>query len=179
MTRAEERASQLLQTLGINEPPIPINAIAEQIGATISREPFRGGISGMLYRAEDRAVIGVNSAEPHTRQRFTIAHEIGHFLLHEGRPLIVDRHVRIDRRDHLSSMGTKREEIEANAFAAELLMPDRMVRAHVESLTRNDDPLPADRLVSRLAREFDVSGQAMEIRLGTLGYLSPLIVASG
>jgi Zn-dependent peptidase ImmA (M78 family) len=179
MTRAEERASQLLRELAIEAPPVPVDAIADQIGATISREPFRGGISGMLYRTEGRAVIGVNSAEPHTRQRFTIAHEIGHFLLHEGRPLIIDRHVRIDRRDHSSSMGTKREEIEANAFAAELLMPDTMVHTHVQALMRNDDSLPADRLVNRLAREFDVSAQAMEIRLGTLGYLSPLIVASG
>jgi Zn-dependent peptidase ImmA (M78 family) len=58
-------------------------------------------------------------------------------------------------------------------------MPEEMVRRHVEALGRDDASLPADRLVNRLAREFGVSGQAMEIRLGALGYLSPLIVASG
>lgn len=76
-------------------------------------------------------------------------------------------------------MGTKREEIEANAFAAELLMPEEIVRRRVEAVVRDDGSLSGDRLVNRLAREFGVSGQAMEICLGTLGYLSPLIVASG
>lgn len=179
MRQAEQRARDLLREFGIDSPPVPVDEIVERLGAAISREPFRGGISGMLYRSEGRAVVGVNSAEPPTRQRFTIAHEIGHLLLHEGRPLIVDRHVRVDRRDSSSSTGTKREEVEANAFAAELLMPEEMVRRHAEELVRDDGSLPADRLVNRLAREFDVSGQAMEIRLGALGYLSPLIVASG
>jgi Zn-dependent peptidase ImmA (M78 family) len=179
MKKAEQRARDLLRELGIDTPPVPVDEIVERLGATISREPFRGGISGMLYRTDAGAVVGVNSAEPPTRQRFTIAHEIGHFLLHEGRPLIVDRHVRVDRRDASSSMGTKREEVEANAFAAELLMPEEMLRRHVEALVRDDAALPADRLVNRLAREFEVSGQAMEIRLGALGFLSPLIVASG
>jgi Zn-dependent peptidase ImmA (M78 family) len=179
MKQSEQRARDLLRELGIDSPPVPVEEIAEQLGATISREPFRGGISGMLYRTGGRAVVGVNSAEPPTRQRFTVAHEIGHFLLHEGRPLIVDRHVRVDRRDASSSMGTKHEEIEANAFAAELLMPEEMLRRHAEALVRDDPALPADRLVNRLAREFGVSNQAMEIRLGALGYLSGLIVASG
>ncbi len=162
MKKAEQRARDLLRELGIDTPPVPVDEIVERLGATISREPFRGGISGMLYRTDARAVVGVNSAEPPTRQRFTVAHEIGHFLLHAS-----------------SSMGTKREEVEANAFAAELLMPEEMLRRHVEALVRDDAALPADRLANRLAREFEVSGQAMEIRLGALGFLSPLIVASG
>lgn len=179
MKQAEDRARQLLRDLDILGPPVPVDDIARRLGATISREPFRGGISGMLYRTVDTAIVGVNSAEPETRQRFTIAHEIGHFLLHEGRPLIVDRHVRVDRRDASSSMGTKREEVEANAFAAELLMPEEMIRHQFEALAKDHASLPAERLVNRLARQFEVSGQAMEIRLGSLGFLSQLIVASG
>lgn len=131
----------------------------------------------MLYRDRDRSVIGVNSSHPLTRQRFTIAHELGHLLLHGSRSVIVDTHV--FRRDQTSSMGTETEEREANGFAAELLMPSVFVEREFDAVLDDDPGVTARQLVARLAAVFGVSEQAMEIRLGTLHLLSPLIVESG
>ena len=122
-------------------------------------------------------MIGVNATHPKTRQRFTMAHELGHLLLHEDRKMIVDSH--IYRRDEISSMGTEAEEVEANAFAAELLMPTELIYDEVDDLLAEDPQITAKQLVDRLAKIFEVSSQAMEIRLGELRILSPLLVASG
>lgn len=131
----------------------------------------------MLYRDPQRKVIGVNSFHAATRQRFTIAHELGHLLLHETRAMIVDTHVY--RRDEVSSMGTKKEEREANAFAAELLMPRDFVEVVFDTVLMEQPAITASQLVSRLAADFEVSEQAMGIRLGNLGILSPLVVEGG
>ena len=55
MKQAEQRARDLLRELGIESPPVPVEEIVERLGAAITREPFRGGISGMLYRTGGRA----------------------------------------------------------------------------------------------------------------------------
>ena len=68
------------------------------------------------------------------RQRFTIAHELGHRALHPGRELILDVPVRVNLRDKTSSMASDIEEIEANAFAATLLMPEQMIRDQLSQL---------------------------------------------
>ena len=91
--------------------------------------------------------------------------------------MIVDTHVY--RRDEVSSRGTKKEEHEANAFAAELLMPSDFVEQAVDKIIDEQPTITANQLVSRLAAQFDVSEQAMEIRLGNLDILSPLIVEGG
>ncbi len=177
MSRAAEVAREVLADAGVAQPPVPVQEIAVAQGAELSYEPFRGGISGMLYRDDDRQVIGVNASHAVTRQRFTIAHELGHLLLHERRKLIVDSHIYL--RDDRSSMGTHEEEVDANAFAAELLMPEAIVRSEAEALIEEKPAMSASQLVRHLAKTFQVSEQAMEIRLGSLMILSPLIIESG
>jgi Zn-dependent peptidase ImmA (M78 family) len=177
VTEAEQLARKVLRDEGVVGPPIPVEDVARAHGAELSFEPFKGGISGMLYRDPQRKVIGVNSVHSATRQRFTIAHELGHLLLHETRAMIVDTHVY--RRDEVSSMGTKKEEREANAFAAELLMPRDLVEVAFDELSFEQPAIAASQLVSRLAALFEVSEQAMGIRLGNLGILSPLVVEGG
>ncbi|MEQ9163174.1 MAG: ImmA/IrrE family metallo-endopeptidase, partial [Ilumatobacter fluminis] len=112
-------------------------------------------------------VIVVNGQHADVRQRFTIAHELGHFLLHRGRPVIVDHLTRahVNMRDETSSLATSTEEIAANQFAASLLMPTDWVTSAINSL----DHLSSSRQVAALASTFDVSEQAMEYRLINLG----------
>lgn len=52
--------------------------------AAVRYSPFEGELAGMLVRGDGQIVIGVNSLHPLNRQRFTIAHECGHLLLHKG-----------------------------------------------------------------------------------------------
>ena len=79
------KVNQLLEELEIDEPPVPVRKIARHCDARIVRVPGEGDndLSGFLYREGDQAVIGVNKDHAPVRQRFTIAHELGHLLLHE------------------------------------------------------------------------------------------------
>lgn len=139
------------------------------MAATIHLDDLDPEVSGLLYRRPNNTVIAVNRDHADTRRRFTIAHELGHLRLHEGRPLIVDHvvRVRINARDHRSSLATDREEIEANRFAAALLMPPDFVEAQVQRIIKRG--LGENATIDALARKFGVSSQAMEIRLTNLG----------
>lgn len=176
MIRLEEvgaSARHLLERAGVSAPPIRLEPLVELCGAQLSRQPLQGDISGMVFRDEGRKVIGVNSSESANRQRFTIAHEIGHLLLHEGRPVIVEKLVRVNLRES-SGGASDREEREANHFAAELLMPEEMLRAAATELVGDRTLLSDRRFVAELASRFEVSTQAMEYRLVNLRLLSSL-----
>lgn len=170
MTTPEKRARALLKKESITTPPIPVDELAKKLGARLVFEPFEGQLSGMLFRDGGSIVIGVNSADAYTRQRFTIAHEIGHLLLHKEQSVFVDKPV---RRDAVSSMGTERQEIGANRFAAELLMPRSLVIKEVQKRLKSKKEWTPERLISDLARTFKVSPQAMEYRLINLGMAIP------
>jgi Zn-dependent peptidase ImmA (M78 family) len=169
----ETRAAEVLDMAGVTTAPILVEKVATHLGAVIRYQPFEHDVSGMLFRSESGPpIIGVNSANAQVRQRFTIAHELGHLLLHKGRRLILDRLVRINFRDATSSTATDTQEIEANAFAAALLLPQPLLRErlhwHLEDVQITDE-----QLVERLAKDFRVSRQAMEFRLVNLGLLTP------
>ncbi|MBK3528652.1 ImmA/IrrE family metallo-endopeptidase [Streptomyces sp. MBT67] len=170
MANPVKAAQSLLQKYAVETFPVPIESIARTEGVIITRKAFDGTQSGFALRDGQTRIIGVNSATSPRRQRFTIAHEMGHLDLHEGKPLIVDHAMRIDWRDDVSSLGTNEEEIEANAFAAEILMPTRMIRSQVVSY--GQDGITRDRLIVQLARDFDVSAEAMGYRLINLGILA-------
>jgi Zn-dependent peptidase ImmA (M78 family) len=155
---------------------VPVEQLAQDAGAVISYQPFEAeDISGLLYRVTGAApVIGVNSTNPKVRQRFTIGHELGHLTLNHGHDLILERLVRLNFRDATSSTASDQEEIEANQFAAELLMPRDFLQ-HSLTILLQGKPLPDLEVVRRLARRFEVSQSAMEFRLTSLGMLTPAL----
>ncbi|MFQ4138106.1 ImmA/IrrE family metallo-endopeptidase [Nodosilinea sp. PGN35] len=162
---------QLLEDHRIEVAPVPIEEVAPSLGIRVQYEPAEDELSGFLLRdlSRQKAIIGVNDRHSKNRQRFTIAHELGHYLLHEQEKLHVDRRFQIQLRDGNSSKGESEEEKEANLFAAELLMPVSFIRqdlAEVEGLDLEDDAT-----VSGLAEKYSVSTQAMTFRLAYLGYL--------
>lgn len=170
-TRIQKHAVELLLQASIKEPPIPVERIAVNLGARIRYEPFEGELSGLLFREQDRSIIGVNALHPKTRQRFTIAHEIGHMCLHQYDQLHVDRQYPGLRRDKRSAESIDPDEIAANAFAAELLMPafmlERDLNGHVVDFEN-------DEFVRRLASKYKVSLQAMIVRLTNLRVIAPM-----
>lgn len=173
MTRdaVESRAQRLLRKFQITGPPVPVDAIAEAEDIQIVRSVGDWNESGFLLRQKKTVIIGINSRNSPRRQRFTIAHELGHYCLHDGKPLIVDQSVMVNKRNGVSSQATDQEEIEANQFAASLLMPAPWVKRSAEAkLTAGVDS--RDHLVTALARDFDVSVDAMGWRLINLGILS-------
>jgi Zn-dependent peptidase ImmA (M78 family) len=162
-------AQQLISRFSVVRPPVPVQRMAEALGAEVVLEPYRGDrISGMLHREDGRAIIGINSLENHTRQRFSLAHEMGHMLLHKGRFFLDGK---VNFRSSRSALGKDREEIEANVFASNLLMPEHLVRASTDLYWSRAPYSEDSELVRALARQFDVSNTAMHYRLVSLGLL--------
>ncbi len=169
LPRPDAVADELLGAAEITEPPVDVDWLAKEQGALVVPEDLDSEVSGVLYREPGNLIIAVNRHHAPNRRRFTIAHELGHLLLHQGRPVIVDHVVRarINLRDHRSSLATEREEIEANRFAAHLLMPPGFVHYELDAALRRG--LDEQATIDRLARRFGVSTQAMEFRLTNLG----------
>src|SRR5271154_163009 len=124
----EARASKLLSSMGIQEIPVPVEKIAKSLGARVRFSPLDDELSGMIFIKDGVPIIGVNSLHHPNRQRFTVAHELAHLHLHREH---ISQRVHVDkrfaesmlRRDTVATTGTERLEIDANQFAAALLMP--------------------------------------------------------
>jgi Zn-dependent peptidase ImmA (M78 family) len=153
----------------VSSGPIPVERLAKSLGAEVRYQSLKGDLSGFLYRDGKRVVIGVNSHHPTTRQHFTVAHELGHLLLHGPQGVYVDHDFKLRLRSDISSQGVDEEEIEANLFAAELLMPDALLHRDLRKLGTLG--VLRDDAIQRLANKYGVSPQALLIRLGGLGYI--------
>ena len=171
-TRIRREARELLARFEIQAPPVPVQTLARGCGARIVLVPGNdNNIDGFLFRDGSEVVIGVNRERASVRRRFTIAHELGHLRLHEQGQVHVDRGFRVRLRSGVSSEGTNWEEMEANRFAAEILMPIDFLRGDLE---RQEFDLADDNEFQSLARRYGVSTQALAIRLNGLGY-SPTV----
>jgi Zn-dependent peptidase ImmA (M78 family) len=172
--KAELEAINLLKELGINEVPTPLDKIANHFSIFIEEEELGNDISGVLIREEDKSIIGVNSSDSDNRKRFTIAHELGHFIMHQGNEIHIDRTFKVNFRDKNSSLANNIEEIEANAFAAALLMPEKKIKQFVnQRLTQGIDVEDSEELRD-ISEKFQVSKQALLIRLSKLGLIEQL-----
>ena len=165
-------AKKLIEDCGISTPPVPVDVIAKSLGARLRYAPFDGELAGMLVRDEGAGtvMIGVNSLHHLHRQRFTIAHECGHFVLHKGKRVHIDHAfrvncrgaTRVNPRNNLSFRAMDPEEIEANRFAAELLMPFDMI---IDDLTARDLDIEDESELKVLADRYQVSVQALTFRI--------------
>lgn len=152
-TRPAHVANELLEQAGIVQPWVDVKSIAERCGARVLARSFPDSLSGLLMEMNPGAVIGVNSGHVDARQRFSIAHELGHHLLKHAERF----HIDVSEGDFPDADYTS--ERAANEFAAELLMPRRML---VAAFDADSDP-------ARLAETFKVSQLAMGYRLVNLG----------
>lgn len=156
---------ELLRKYSVKSPAVPIYDIAKGEGATIVVKQFNHEISGLLLRNGDNAIIAVEKAQPATRRRFTVAHELGHLLLHQGTALRVDTKFRVNLRSPASSTAEDAEEIESNAFAAALLMPEMFLKNDLGEFVLDIDD---EKHIQLLAKRYEVSKQAMTLRLVNL-----------
>lgn len=141
--------------------PVHVVPIAKALGVPVFRvNGWSDDVSGRIYQTDDDMsesgyAIDVNANHAITRRRFTIAHEIAHFVLHRERI----GHEMYD--DHMYRSGLpERMEWEANGLAADILMPRHLV---LKSLSEHQGS------ASKMAFHFEVSEQAMKIRLENLG----------
>ncbi len=141
--------------------PVDVFAIAEKQGARVepSEELVREGLSGKVCINDGDAIIYYNPQEPSVRQRFTVAHELGHLVLghvHGGE-------CHRDPTKNYNLQVFDPNERDANVFAAHLMMPPAAVRIAVNRMKGVS--------LEKLARLFGVSQKAMEIRLKSMGIL--------
>lgn len=170
--KARREARRILAEHKIRNAPVPVEKIARSY-ADVLKQPIQGEVSGMLVPLDAGSwVIVVNSLHTAVRQRFTIAHELGHLILHGYTTPHADRGFRIRRRDAQSSEGSVLEEIEANQFAAELLMPYDLLMKKIAGTRLDYAPAvdDDDSELAELAKAFQVSRQALSIRLSHILY---------
>jgi Zn-dependent peptidase ImmA (M78 family) len=149
--------------------PVNVEAIIRDLGIELNKNAdLDDEIAGQIEKiGGERYKISSNKKDHYFRKRFTLAHELGHYLLHSD--LIQDKFVDNkmynynDKMYRLYNKGISQfHETQANKFAATLLMPEDLVR-ECWRLTAPD--------LRKMANDFQVSPKAMEIRLQGLGLL--------
>lgn len=165
-TKESARRARELLSQGNYRVPVNVKAIAKDLGIVVQEREFEDDLAGMLVVRGNHAVMGVNKKHSLNRRRFSIAHELGHYMMHRS---MSDVFVDAFHRDNDSSKGIDPEEIQANAFAAEILMPETILR---ERLSRKPLDIFDEKSVSELAKEFGVSSQALTVRLTRLNLIS-------
>jgi Zn-dependent peptidase ImmA (M78 family) len=163
--RAERDAAQLLDDVwyddGDGRPLIPVDPIwiARLLGIDVYTAAMDEDFSGALEKvADEDPAIYLNRSDSPNRQRFTCAHEVGHYYARTVRGDI--SYSFTDRRDKLARAGTDSDEVYANQFGAALIMPGSEVKRWHRKV--GGDPV-------RLAARFRVSEDAMRFRLANLG----------
>jgi Zn-dependent peptidase ImmA (M78 family) len=166
----EKVAQTLLEKNDVNTWPVDINKIISTCeNMQLIPKDLEDSESGFLVVKNDISVVVINQNHHKNRQRFTAAHELGHYSLHckdDKDKIFVDKR-RTYNRNNISSQGTDNLEIEANTFAAMILMPEKFINDYIANHDLEDFN---EEGVCRMAEEFQVSNQAMSIRLSKLGY---------
>jgi Zn-dependent peptidase ImmA (M78 family) len=164
--QAKALAREILARFKVTTPPVPLERIVRALGVRIQYTAFDGGLSGMAFIAQGVPVAGVNALHHPYRQRFTLAHELAHVEMHRA-ALTTEVHIDkgILRRDSVTATGVEPLEIEANVFAAELLMPQELLDAELAG--RQIDLEEDASVIKALAKRFKVSEAAMRYRLQT------------
>lgn len=160
----ENKTEELLRSNKLFQAPVNVNKLAKKIGVKVESKEFDDDVSGLFVMKDDKPFIAYNSNQGSNRRRFTIAHELGHFVLHsKNKPLFVDKPKEVMFRNSDSSKGEFLKEREANAFAAAVLMPRSLLKEEIDNNS-------ATELIETLSKKFKVSTQAMSFRLSNLGY---------
>ena len=157
----DDKAEKTLRETDAFRVPVPIHLVAQRLNLSTEALPL-GALSGLLVAKGDGGAIGYNSAHARVRQRFTISHEIAHYVLHaehtEKALLFIDKHLLFQTDENPVSA----ENVEANRFASALLMPKELV---LEEIRNRDLNLDDEEAIKHLAKYFWVSSALMANRL--------------
>lgn len=152
--------------------PVDVEGLALALQLKVERQNLSDEICGMIKKKDDKYIIIVNQNHALTRQRFTIAHEIGHFIYHRAKigDGIVDNRLyrQVSYNGIINNEIYARDEQQTNNFAANLLMP-----AHLIDSIKNEHGGNYD--ANKLAEKLNVSTQAIKIRLDNLGLSSKIL----
>lgn len=137
--------------------PVKVGALAKSFGISVKSSTLNAGISGEIKQEGGNYVIRVNRHDVKARQRFTLAHEIAHFLLHKesiGDGIVDDILYRSSLSDSM--------EAQANRLAADILMPMSFVNKKLTELSQYRE----EEQIEKVASLLEVSITALKYRLG-------------
>lgn len=165
-------AYELLDKLEMTEPPFNPFDIARKLGVQVSQEfDFdKLGTEGQISLVDNEPVIWVNPNKNESRQRFTLAHEIGHLvndILPEVDDPIIDEYQTLYRSDMYGGIETL-----ANQFAARLLMPLDSIEKYIDFLREKYPNIKAKEAIEATADKFEVSKQAVFHRFKNIGLIA-------
>ena len=146
----------------LSERPVPVGKIAAALSLKVQSDALDVNISGLIKKVGDAPAqfeIIVNVADAPVRQRFTVAHEIGHFLLHRH---LIDQEGIIDTILFRSNISSKFE-VEANKVAASILLPWNNVRDWSDT---HYGSMPNQQIISEIANAYRVSELTVGYRFG-------------
>ena len=164
----EKFIDDLIVSNEITNAPVNLDDLVEGLSISVRKYDFSEDVSAVLVVEEDgTATIGYNPKESPNRIRFSIAHELGHYFLHSNssKGIFMDK-LMFRKNIKLYNRREEQIEIEANYFAANLLMPKQLLIKEVRRLDYDDDD---DDNIKKLADLFEVSVSAMTFRLINLG----------
>ncbi len=139
--------------------PIDLKSILDEFNIQLVFDPdLDNQESGYISYNDEEWIIGVNADHHKNRQRFTIAHELGHYMLHR---IEIEKLGKISDAILFRKNETNRLEIEANNFASDLLMPEEEFRKKINDGTT---------IINDIAQYFGVSSLAVRYRAKNLGY---------
>lgn len=163
----------LLENSQFKTLPIEISRILENFGIPYEETDLPEDVSGVLNISDGKYSILVNKDHHENRKRFTLAHELGHYVLHKPTSIHVDK--MSFYRSPLSSTALDRQEVEANRFAAAILMPKDLVERKLHEIVKDrgisaffETPEGEENPIHQLASAFKVSPMAMTLRLQNL-----------
>jgi len=142
----------------LSEHPVKLGAIAKRLGVKVLLSTLPRGTSGQIGQEDGEFVIRINRHEAKHRQRFTLAHELAHFLLHRDRIVAEGGW---SENVLLRSGQPANIEYEANRLASDLVIPSAQL---AEATAEYSGPMTSE-VIEDLARRFGVSTAAMEIKL--------------
>lgn len=142
----------------LTENPVKLGAMAKALGLKVLLSTLPRGTSGQIGQEDNIFVIRINRHEAKRRQRFTLAHEIAHYLLHQDKILATGGW----SENVLLRSGQPAEiEYEANRLASDLIIPS----AQLSKATKEYSGSITSEVIEGLAHRFGVSIAAMEIKL--------------
>ncbi len=155
-------ASQVRDVLGLGDAPLPselselATLLEQELGIDVAIEALPQGMDGLAVLSGGLRLALIASGGPVTRQRYTLAHELGHLVVGDHQNTIVDQNV---------TTGRTPDERRANAFAAAFLMPKTALRSAAGDRDVTED------LLAELLGRYRVSQQALVYRLHNVGII--------
>ncbi|WP_294355596.1 ImmA/IrrE family metallo-endopeptidase [uncultured Clostridium sp.] len=164
----DEKVKNLLKEYNLYSVPVDPIELARYLDVDVYWSDFKDrNLSGVISKDNEKVVILISDSEPYNRTRFTVAHELGHLELHMNSNKVFEEY---HRGDVSGNAEERKVEIEANSFAASLLMPTEFVRREFKKLSGSN--YSNEEKTSILADIFKVSESAMMFRLMNLGLIS-------